>query len=322
MTSPLRRRSLLRGAAAGLLAAPAAAALTTTRAAAAEPVNYPIALTNQKTNVFEVFDRTGDWSGASNWSFSPGTTNGWDDPFEIRFRETTRYGTIALMTAGVPGNGRAGIVQVTGKPNRLDRGDLIWEASISSYPHCIERIPNVAAVVVAGTRDRIHVFGGANSDHATLREVQTITDMPKPHAVLWDDENSLLWVTGGTVIRTYKVTGANSTARLVKYGTDITFAGNGHDLQPDYANPGKLTVTDSGRCYSLDKATRKLTIFSEENYVKSYVRHPSGEAMWTLDPTPSDAPWGGPTVYFSQGRTMTRPGAEIYKSRIVTTRFH
>lgn len=317
----MKRRTLLTGALAGAVAAPAAVTLGTSAARAAA-ANYPIALTDQATNSFQVFDRTGDWSAASTWSFTPGTTNGWDDPFEIRFRATTRYGTIALMTAGQPGNGRAGIVAVTGNGNRLDRGDLIWETSVASYPHCIERIPNVAAVVVAGTRDRIHVYGGANSDHSTLREVQTITDMPKPHAVLWDDVNDLLWVTGGKVIRTYRVTGANSTARLVKSGTDISFAGNGHDIQPDYTDPGKLWVTDSGRVYSLDKATRKVTIISEENYVKSYVRYTDGEAMWTLDPTPSDPPWGGPTVYFSGGQSKTRPGAQIYKARIVTTRFH
>ncbi|MEV8306557.1 DUF6528 family protein [Streptomyces flavidovirens] len=316
------RRTLLRGAAAGAVAIPAAGLLGAPAASAA-PADYRVALTDQKTNRFLVFERNQSWTDANlKWSFDPGGASGWNDPFEIRFRETRRYGMIALMTAGVPGNGRAGIVRVTGNGSRLTRADLLWEASVASYPHSVERVPHAGAVVVAGTRDRLHVYGVNSSSPGSLKLVQTITNMPKPHAVLWDDENKLLWVTGGKVIRTYKVDGTMRNVRLRKAGADIAISGNGHDIQPDYANPGKLTVTDSHHVYSVDKRTRRATSFSGADYVKSYVRHPSGEAMWTLDPTPGDAPYGGPTVYFSGGATKKRAGAQIYKARIVTTRFH
>ncbi|WP_274563435.1 DUF6528 family protein [Streptomyces spiramyceticus] len=319
------RRTLLRGAVAGAVGAaavPATAQAAAHATAQAAPANYRVALTDQKTNRFLVFERNQSWTDANlKWSFDPGGASGWNDPFEIRFRQTQRYGTIALMTAGVPGNGRAGIVRVTGNGSRLTRSDLLWETSVSSYPHSVERVPGAGAVVVAGTRDRLHVYGVSSSNVGTLKLVQTITDMPKPHAVLWDDENKLLWVTGGKVIRTYRVSGSMRDVRLRKSGADIAISGNGHDIQPDYANPGKLTVTDSHHVYAVDKRARTATSFSGADYVKSYVRHPSGEAMWTLDPTPADAPYGGPTVHFSGGATKTRAGAQIYKARIVTTRF-
>lgn len=283
--------------------------------------DYKVAITEQKRGQVLLFDRTAQFTDANvRWSFSTGNARGWTHPFEIRFRDTQRYGAIALMTLGKPGEGRAGIVNVTGK-NHLTRADLMWSARITSYPHSIERVPHAGTVVVAGSRDRLHVFAPSSSDPASLKEVQTLT-FTKAHAVLWDEQNGLLWVTGGTLIRTYRVNGRLRAARLQKHGPDITIAGNGHDIQPDYARPGTLLVTDSHRVYSVDKATRAVTVVAKMPYVKSYVRHAGGQAMWTADPDINDSVWGGSTVHFSAGGNRTRPGAQIYKARIHTTRFH
>ncbi len=205
--------------------------------AAAAAATYKVAITEQHSGRILLFDRTAQWTDANvRWSFSTGNAPGWDHPFEIRFRDTQRYGMIALMTFGRPGEGRAAIVNVTGKAH-LTRADVLWSARITSYPHCVERVPGTGTVVVAGSRDRLHVFGPSSSDPATLKEVQTL-EFTKAHAVLWDDQNGLLWVTGGTVVRSYRVTGTMRAARLVKQGPDIAIAGNGHDLQPDYGRPG------------------------------------------------------------------------------------
>lgn len=282
---------------------------------------YKVAITEQKKGQVLLFDRTAQFTDANvRWSFSTGNAPGWDHPFEIRFRETQRYGAIALMTFGKPGEGRAGIVNMTSK-SHLTRADLMWSARITSYPHSIERVPHAGTVVVAGSRDRLHVFGPSSSDPATLKEVQTLT-FTKAHGVLWDEQNELLWVTGGTLIRTYRVKGTLRAARLEKHGPDITIAGNGHDIQPDYARPGTLLVTDSHRVYSVDKATRAATVIARMPYVKSYVRHAGGQAMWTADPDIEDSVWGGSTVHFSAGGNRTRQGAQIYKARLYTTRFH
>ncbi|TWV55693.1 hypothetical protein FRZ03_06940 [Streptomyces misionensis] len=289
--------------------------------AAAAPGAYKVAITEQHTGRILLFDRTDQWTDANvRWSFSTGNAPGWDHPFEIRFRDTQRYGMIALMTFGRPGEGRAAIVDVTGKAH-LTRADALWSARITSYPHCVERVPGTGTVVVAGSRDRLHVFGPSSSDPATLKEVQTL-EFTKAHAVLWDDQNGLLWVTGGTVVRSYRVTGTMRAARLVKQGPDITIAGNGHDLQPDYGRPGTLLVADSHHIYSLDKKTRALTTLLSLPYPKSYVRHEGGQSMWTTDSDEDDSVWGGPTVHFSAGGDRTRAGAQIYKARLYTTRFH
>ncbi|BAU88315.1 hypothetical protein SLA_7450 [Streptomyces laurentii] len=288
---------------------------------AAAAATYKVAITEQRTGRILLFDRTAQWTDANvQWSFSTGNAPGWDHPFEIRFRDTQRYGTIALMTFGSPGEGRAAIVNVTSKAH-LTRADVMWSARITSYPHSVERVPGTGTVVVAGARDRLHVFGPSSSDPATLKEVQTL-DFTKAHAVLWDDQNGLLWVTGGTVVRSYRVTGTMRAARLVKQGTDITIAGNGHDLQPDYSRPGTLLVSDSHHVYSLDKKTRALSTLVKLSYPKSYVRHANGQSMWTTDPDMEDSLWGGPTVYFSAGGDRTRAGAQIYKARLYTAQFH
>ncbi|MFJ9041124.1 hypothetical protein ACIRF8_31720 [Streptomyces sp. NPDC102406] len=284
-------------------------------------MSYKVAITEQNKGQILVFDRTAQFTDANvKWSFSTGNAPGWDHPFEIRFRDTRRYGAIALMTFGSPGEGRAGIVNVTSDAH-LTRADLLWSTRITSYPHSIERVPDAGTVVVAGSRDRLHVFGPSSSDLATLKEVQTL-EFTKAHAVLWDDQSNLLWVTGGTVVRTYRVKATMRAARLEKAGPDITIAGNGHDIQPDYARPGTLLVCDSHHVYALDKATRKVTTIASLAYPKSYVRHSSGQAMWTTDPNVDDSEWGGRSVHFSTGGDRSRPGAQIYRARLYTTRFH
>lgn len=43
------------------------------------------------------------------WRFAPGSANGWDLLDEVKFRASSAFGTLALVTAS---GGRAGIVQV------------------------------------------------------------------------------------------------------------------------------------------------------------------------------------------------------------------
>ncbi|MEV8554629.1 CHAP domain-containing protein [Streptomyces glaucescens] len=156
-----------------------------------------------------------------------------------------------------------------------------------------------------GRRGRLHVFPTSSSDPAGLKEVQTLT-FTKAHAVLWDEQNGLLWATGATLVRTYRVSGTLRAARLRKHGPDITIVGNGHDIQPCYARPGILLVTDSHRVYSVDEATRAVTVVAKMPYVKSYVRHAGGQAMWTADPDMNDSAWGGSTVHL-QGPPLHHP---------------
>jgi hypothetical protein len=61
----------------------------------------------------------------------------------------------------------------------------------------------------------------------------------------------------------------------------------GHDLQPDYANKGRLLLTDSEGIYGYDVNADKLVIGKDEelwgkNRVKSIARHPSGEFVWVV----------------------------------------
>ncbi|WFB06894.1 hypothetical protein LRS74_07420 [Streptomyces sp. LX-29] len=335
----MKRRTLLRGAVAGAAAVPVGSWLG--GAANAAPVDFPVAICEQHSNRFLVHDRTERWNDATvNWVFDPGKgRTGWDNPFEIRFRDTRRYGTLVLMTAGKPKNGRAGIVRFGRWGSRLGHGDLLWEAPVSSYPHSIERVPDKLAVVVAGSRGALHVFGPKSSDVSTLREVQTLHArdlgaLKEPHGVLWDDQLKLLWVIGGPILRSYEVVGGLRSCRLRKVGRDIDLRRgvpegkhHGHDLQPDYTNPRRLLITDTNGVYWVDRRTReKGTVWYRQpasKLVKSYVIHASGQAMWTRDSSGTkDDRFGDDTVYFSSGGHRRQSEAQIYKARIVTTRFH
>ncbi|WP_286255324.1 hypothetical protein [Streptomyces graminofaciens] len=310
--------------------------------------DYRVALCEQNSNRFLVYGRTETaWNNTTaDWVFDPGNSRTpWNNPFEIRFRKVGSA-TYAFMTAGQPGNGRAGAVKVMGNGSRLGYRHLCWQASIPTYPHSIEHIPGRNVVVVACSHGRgqkvgeIRVYGPSGSGWGAT-PVQIINGaalgkLVEPHGVLWDDQANVLRVIGGPVLRTYEVRGRGRAARLRKVGADIDLrrdddgavrAGKhyGHDVQPDYSDAGRLVITDSNGVYAVDRRTRRKTdlrVGGEFALVKSFVIHPSGQWMWTRDVTASDSVYGGEVVRFSTGGDRRKSLAQIYKARIVTTRFH
>lgn len=317
----MKRRTVLRGLVGATVAVPGVALAGT---ALARTAGVPVAITEQTDNRILVFDRTDPFTDDKvKWSFSPGRGSGWNEMYEVRFRATKRYGTVVLTAGGRSGEaGRVGIVPYdpVDKPvTNLD--DVLWSHRVDTYPHSVERIPDVLAVVVSGSRYGLHVFAQKNSDVATLRPVQELP-FPKAHGVLWDRTHNVLWAAGERQLRSYAVTGTGYDLRLKLVGQTVTLPYNGHDVQPDYADPAKIIVTDSDGVYSIDRATRAMTTISTVRKIKSYTRLPDGEDMWTVEDNAGPRPWAGPTVHFTRnGQTedKTRPGAEIYKARYVTT---
>ncbi|MGH8880426.1 MAG: hypothetical protein ACRD0P_24245, partial [Stackebrandtia sp.] len=232
----MKRRTLLAGLAAGV-ALPSAAVGGI--AVADDDDTDLIAITEQSKNQILVFHRDDEWTDDNVvWSFSPGTANGWVDRMEARFRETKRYGTVALTAGGTgSGDGQVGIVPfdpATKKHTILD--DLLWSTNVGTYPHGIERIPNVLAVVVSGSRQGLHVYAQKNSDVSTLKKVQQI-EVDKSHSLLWDHTYEMLWVVGAYAVRTFTVKGIGYDLQLEETGDPITLPYNGHDVQPHYTDP-------------------------------------------------------------------------------------
>jgi hypothetical protein len=248
----------------------------------------------------------------------------------VKFRASTAFGTLALVTAS---GGRAGIV-------RVSTGDVLWSATPGGNPHAIERIPGIDAIVVASSGDVVTLYGPTNSgDPSTLAQIQQLP-YPDAHGLWYDDINSLLWVVGGTRITGYTVSASGRSTRLIpSVIRDLGPAlGSGlHSLDASYANSGGLLITDGTRVITFDKGSFNLTPmatpsgFSDTSSVKSYSRDVSGESFYSHPHT--DYTWVSPVVQsFDASGTATvamgpayssAVGApEIYKARLFNPGFH
>lgn len=321
------RRSLLRTAAVAAVAAPASALLGGTARAAA---SYSVAVCEQYHNQVQVYPSSSAWSGSTlKWKFAPGTGNGWSNLSDVKFRDTSQYGEIALVTAS---GGRAGIVNVTSKKS-TGTGDLLWSAMPGSNPHAIERIPDLGAVVVAATGGHLFVYGPtAVSRPSTLALVQTVP-FEGAHGVWWDDVHGRLWAIGQGRATPFRVSGTYRKVRLAaKDGYAKLGKHLGHSLDASYANSGILLGSHSAGVVAIDKVSHDVTTISATSAVKAYSRHSSGESFWvraTGSKYHGDSRnWVSPSVQFFTGsgaRSFTRSlsyGAEFYKSRLHQVAFH
>lgn len=310
----MNRRTLLAAAAA---AAPMA--LLSGTASAHSPTGFQVSGTEQNTNRVLNFDKDTDWNESTiTWSFSPGTgLGGWYNLSDVKFRDTAAFGQVALVAAS---GGNVGIIDMV-QGTHQGLGDLLWTGSPGGNTHAVERIPDLGAIVTASSEGYLKVYGPtAVGRPSTLAEVQTIT-LDGAHGVLWDPDLKLLWASGNKIVRAYRVTGSHRKTRLVATDTAVVLDGLGHDLQPDYAEPHKLLVTDSYGAYEIDKNTLAKTQIMTARLVKAYVRHTSGEALWVQGEDLQPRPWSSPTVHFDSGDRTLADG-QFYKARIVTTAFN
>ncbi|GLZ77129.1 hypothetical protein Afil01_19360 [Actinorhabdospora filicis] len=307
----MKRRSLLKGAAIG---APAALLLGTGTAHAAA---FSVAATEQVQNKVLMWDKDAAFTDANvQWSWTPGA-GGWYNLSDIRFRNTAAFGEVALVAAS---GGNVGIVDKTTEQHQ-ELNDVLWTGAPGGNPHAIERIPDIGAIVSASSEGFLAVYGPtAISDPSTLARVQTVT-LAGAHGVLWDPSLRHLWAVGDKTLRAYNVTGTYRNTRLVYANKSVALPGLGHDLQPDYTDPGKLLVTDTYGVYRIDTATLTRTTVVTEGSVKSWVRHASGEDVSVKADGVGSRTWGSPTVRLSVAADKTRSGAEFYKARIYTTAF-
>lgn len=322
------RRTLLTSAAAAAIGAPAAALLGSGPARAS--ASYQVAVCEQYENQVQIYPSTSAWSTSTLvWKFAPGTTGGWSNLSDVKFRSTAAFGEVALVTAS---GGYAGIVDITSATS-AGTGDVLWHATPGNNPHAIERIPDIGVIVVAASGGYLFVYGPtAVSDPSTLALVQTIT-YDGAHGVWWDDVYGRLWAIGQgratpfTVTGTYRSTRLSATEGYADFGDHL-----GHSLDASYADSSILLGTHGAGVFSINKSTHAVTSISSANSVKAYSRHSSGESLW-LQATGATyhgdtRDWVSPNVQFfdsSDAASFTRSlsyGAEFYKSRLRNTAFH
>ncbi|GGM11322.1 hypothetical protein GCM10010129_64180 [Streptomyces fumigatiscleroticus] len=316
------RRSLLKGALAGVVAAPAAGLLTA-EAASAAPAAFNVLIGDVNSGKIFLFARNKAFTDANiKWSLNPA---GAGHPMDHRFRATSGDGQILLAVTGTPTSGTASIYR---------RGDKkkLWQANVPNYPHAIERARGTGVVVVAGrshgsgggsaTGGSLHVFRPTDSHSGSLVRAGSPVPFHQAHGLLWDPELERMWVSGGKRLTAYRIVTTASSARLVEdTARRLDTFTRAHDVQPDHQRPGRLLVTDTYGVYAVDKSTMKKTTLHTRRLVKSYVRHSSGEQMWTGAVQGGNA-FGTKYVHFNiSGVARARQGAVIYRARLDTTAY-
>jgi hypothetical protein len=290
------RRTLFKGAVATAVGLPLASLAWPAQASAADEFvgGYDVAVCEQTTNavyLHTVDDE--DWSVANRkWLWSPpsavvGGYNTWTDLSDARFRLTTQYGWVALVTASY---GKVGIV------NAFDDDALLWSARPYGNPHAAERIPDVGVIVVASA-DPDTSFGGPGNhptagfltvyapqpgksdDPSSLTKIDEFT-FAGAHG-LWYD-GTYLWALGSDWLVRYAWEGSSLDFKLKDSGVRFPVV-NGHSLDPDFSDSGHLLMTDGSSVRRVDKSAPNGTAPAlwtpSAAGVKSYSRVHSGESF-------------------------------------------
>ncbi|KAJ5102389.1 hypothetical protein NUU61_004611 [Penicillium alfredii] len=299
---------------------------------------YHVVVTDQHSRTVRVFPRNAQkWdSDAVTWQFTadatfPWVKKPWNDLSDVRIRKTAQRGLIALVAAS---GGKVGIVDISSK-RRTGLHDLIWQATPGDNPHALERIPYVGALVSASsTPGKLTLYApplaSSIDDFKNYRTVESY-DVDFAHAVLWDPQGNndpdkgFLWALGRDYLHQFRVKGRGQDTRLVRVRDPISLppykgTRNGHDLQPDYHQPGVLLLTHTSAAYEFNTSTRKFKELTDKGKLKSLVRHSSGEYVWVQSSKGSDM---GHYVSFSENARADKPkdslgwdDAEFYKARI------
>ncbi|MEV7730365.1 DUF6528 family protein [Streptomyces sp. NPDC087917] len=327
----MNRRTLLKSVAAAAVGAPLASLATASSAHALG--NYHVAVCEQRMNQILIHPANTRWSPENRvWSWTPPATveNSWRLLSDIKFRDTTAFGWVALVTAS---GGKVGMVNIG------DGDELLWQARPYGNPHSIERIPNIGAVVTASSEQRasdpkgsypgfLTVYGPTNSDDpSTLASVQTI-DYEGAHGLWFDGAH--LWALGTWTITKYQVTGSHRDTRLVKvWGYTFPKAFNGHSLDTDHSDSAYLLLTGGGSVHRLNKSTGALTATNPTGVgVKSFSRVASGESFWMQ----AGLGWTNDYIEFFDNAGNTNPtmrqalegygySAQFYKARLSNVAF-
>ncbi|WP_158835417.1 DUF6528 family protein [Streptomyces sp. NRRL S-350] len=356
----MNRRSLLKGAAAAAFGAPLASLAMPTDAQAVGGA-YDVAVCEQAKNQILIHPAGTDWTPQNRkWSWTPPTAvvngfNTWTNLSDVRFRDTTAHGWVALVAASY---GKVGMVDIG------DGDALLWSARPYGNPHAIERIPGVGAVVVASSEADTGFGGPGNHPPVTTTEGgksvtrQGFLTIYAPQAGQSDNPASLtkvdefefngahglwydgtyLWVLGTDLLVRYACTGSALNFRLADSGVRIPVS-NGHSLDTDYRDPGYLLFTEGSAVKRLDKSGTVPQLWTPTGAgVKSYSRTASGESFWlqainVTDPVhfpdPDKGYWNTYVQFFnpSGGTYFTRPltgygyDAKFYKARLSSVAF-
>lgn len=332
----MNRRNLLKSAAAIGLGAPLASLATATPAQAAG--NYDVLVTEQVKNKVMLFRAIELWTPEKlGWEWAAPDQAAWARLNDARFRETDRFGWVCMVAAG---GGKVGMV------NFGDDDALLWSATPGGNPHAVEYLRSHGVVVVASSspvssalpyEGYLSVYAPTNADDPATLGSEPVDRIAYTgaHGLWWD--GAFLYALGSWTLAKYRVTGSLKSAKLElvqKYVWPTRF--DGHSLDMDFSDPGKLVLNGAQAIWTVDKAdvTRLTNIRPQSPGVKSFARAVDGESFWlqsvdVTDPVPGQSRWWNEYVQFFDptGKPSYRRGLDyygyegrFYRARIASTR--
>lgn len=293
----------------------------------------PLALTNEAVKKIEIYDpMVTDWNtaAAKKWSWSPTTALGFSADEINRFGGGTDF-KVRKGYAVMSDNSMAAVMT-------YPAGQRVWAKIISGNVHSAELLPNGNIALAASDGNWIRVYassqGPNNSNYGEFA-------LGAAHAVLWDPELNVLWVTGqdqsnNTHILTALAVGGSDAmpelTELKQYRVALPTPW-GHEVSAYYGNKNLLWVTTNGGEYVFNKSTKTLSMSPTNNltFVKGIGNQPGGQIVLVRpDANKNPRPpvscslnnWSTSTIDFytaggqRQG-SRTVNGACFYKIKIV-----
>ncbi|QJB35872.1 hypothetical protein HF329_33020 [Chitinophaga oryzae] len=293
----------------------------------------PLALTNEAVKKIEIYDpMVTDWNtaAAKKWSWSPTTALGFSADEINRFGGGTDF-KVRKGYAVMSDNSMAAVMT-------YPAGQRVWAKIISGNVHSAELLPNGNIALAASDGNWIRVYassqGPNNSNYGEFA-------LGAAHAVLWDPELNVLWVTGqdqsnnAHILTALAVGGSDAMPELTElkqYRVALPTPW-GHEVSSYYGNKNLLWVTTNGGEYVFNKSTKTLSMSPTNNltFVKGIGNQPGGQIVLVRpDANKNPRPpvscslnnWSTSTIDFytaggqRQG-SRTVNGACFYKIKIV-----
>ncbi|GAA4030972.1 DUF6528 family protein [Allokutzneria multivorans] len=289
--------------------------------AVADAASVDVVTTEQASKKIMVFDpAVASWggSGATKWSWSPTSANGfssagWSNPSDARLRANAQHGGQVLVTAA-----SGGFLGVASFP----AGKRKWSVAVpgADNPHAAEVLPdgNVAAAASHGGWIRLYAAsqGASATKHAQY-------NLPGGHGVLWDPQGNVLWALGDNHLVALKVGGTAASPTLTEAHKVALPTKGGHDLQPVYGDKDRLWVTTGSKVYQFSKSSGAFktdyahAASANRSGVKAVGNHPqTGQLIEAKPKAGCRTTWCTDTIdFFSADAKRTRSGAEFYKAR-------
>ncbi|WP_086826467.1 DUF6528 family protein [Allokutzneria sp. NRRL B-24872] len=289
--------------------------------AVADAASLDVVTTEQASKKIMVFDpAVASWggSGATKWSWSPTSANGfsatgWSNPSDARLRANTPHGGQVLVTAA-----SGGFLGVASFPS----GKRKWSVAVpgADNPHAAEVLPNGNVAAAASHGGWIRLYAASQGASATKHAQY---NLPGGHGVLWDPQGNVLWALGDNHLVALKVGGTAASPTLTEARKVALPTKGGHDLQPVYGDKDRLWVTTGSKAYQFSKSSGAFKTdyahagAANRSGVKAVGNHPqTGQLIEAKPKAGCRTTWCTDTIdFFGADAKRTRSGAEFYKAR-------